>query len=378
MAERFEQLYKLPEKLYTNDSPVIISAGALLKDRQTGSIVVQLKFHSVSENTIKAVKVSLSTFDVSGAEIQGVKDYQYLDLNIHNGQEFGANKAIVVPSAVTRSFAISDIAVVFSDNSLWKFGNTTELASLPASKYLSSVLCDAEIEKQYRIATTATATYVPSEMMSLWNCTCGEWNSSTRCTRCGSERQKVFSALNVDQLKSSAENRVAAEKAQQERQDRIEEEARQEAARKLAIKEEHHKVKVKKTKKILAIVLPVITLVLFFALWIYPNIISPNIAYRKAERLFSNGQYGDAAVVFQELGDFKDSPERLNEVLNLMVEDIYNYGIQLFHEQKYDDALEIFEEIIGFGINSDLIAKAEYHKAICLSELGKMEDAKTG
>ena len=119
MAERFERLYKLPEKLYINDLPVIISAGALLKDRQTGSIVVQLKFHSVSENTIKAVKVSLSTFDVSGAETQGVRDYQYLDLNIHNGQEFGANKAIVIPSAVTRSFTISDIAVVFSDNRLW-------------------------------------------------------------------------------------------------------------------------------------------------------------------------------------------------------------------------------------------------------------------
>ena len=32
MAERFERLYKLPDNLYTNESPIIISAGVLLKD----------------------------------------------------------------------------------------------------------------------------------------------------------------------------------------------------------------------------------------------------------------------------------------------------------------------------------------------------------
>ena len=64
MAERFERLYKSPDNLYISGSPVIISAGSLLKDSQTGSIIVQLKFHSVSENAIKAVKVSLSAFDV--------------------------------------------------------------------------------------------------------------------------------------------------------------------------------------------------------------------------------------------------------------------------------------------------------------------------
>ena len=226
MTQRFEQLYKLPDNLYINNSPIIISAGSLLKDSQTGSIIVQLKFHSISENTIKAVKISLSTFDVSGTELQGVKDYQYLDLSICNGQEFGSNKAIVLPSAVTRSFVISDITVVFSNDNQWKYNNSVEMTSLPTLKHLSAELHNAEIEKQYKIATTPSATYIPSEMMSIWSCTCGEWNASARCTKCGSTKQMIFSALNIDELKINAEMRIASEKAQQER---LGEEARRES-----------------------------------------------------------------------------------------------------------------------------------------------------
>ena len=48
MAERFERLYKLSENLYIDGAPIIISAGALLKDTATGSVVAQIKFHSVS------------------------------------------------------------------------------------------------------------------------------------------------------------------------------------------------------------------------------------------------------------------------------------------------------------------------------------------
>ena len=115
MSERFDCLYKLPNNLYSNGSPVIISAGSLLKDTVTGNIVAQLKFRSVSTDIIKALKISLSAYDISGAEIQGVDSYQYLDLSIHNGQEFGFNKAIVMSNAVTRSFAIKSITVVMTD-----------------------------------------------------------------------------------------------------------------------------------------------------------------------------------------------------------------------------------------------------------------------
>ena len=106
MAERFEKLFSLPPNLYSKGSPVIISAGSLLKDTETGKIIVQIKFHSVSFTHIKALKIDIAAYDVSGKEIEGVNDYQYLDLKINNGEEFGSNKAIVLPNTVARSFQL--------------------------------------------------------------------------------------------------------------------------------------------------------------------------------------------------------------------------------------------------------------------------------
>lgn len=47
MNGRFEKLYSLPSQLYAPSSPVIITAGALLKDTQTGKVLAQLKFKNM-------------------------------------------------------------------------------------------------------------------------------------------------------------------------------------------------------------------------------------------------------------------------------------------------------------------------------------------
>ena len=117
MAERFIKLFQLSNALSCNDTPIIVSAGVLLHDTETGCVVAQLKFQSVSPKRIKAIKVSLSAYDVSNVQLQGVSEYQYLDLNLTNGDEFGTNKAIVMPADITRSFSLDSIIVVFNDGS---------------------------------------------------------------------------------------------------------------------------------------------------------------------------------------------------------------------------------------------------------------------
>ena len=106
MAERYIRLYSLPENQYTAGAPVLIAAGALLKDNQTGKALAQIKFKSISEKQIKAVKVGISAFDVSGKELEGVSEYQYLDLNVGRNAEFGQKQAVTLPDAVTRSFKV--------------------------------------------------------------------------------------------------------------------------------------------------------------------------------------------------------------------------------------------------------------------------------
>ena len=50
MSERYAKLSHLPENLYMEGSPVIIAAGALLKDNQTGRVIAQLKLRKRDVN----------------------------------------------------------------------------------------------------------------------------------------------------------------------------------------------------------------------------------------------------------------------------------------------------------------------------------------
>ena len=63
MSERYSRLFSLSENLYAVGSPVVIAAGTLLKDNQTGRIVAQLKLRSISSKTIIGAKVKLRLFD---------------------------------------------------------------------------------------------------------------------------------------------------------------------------------------------------------------------------------------------------------------------------------------------------------------------------
>ena len=77
MAERFEKLFILPSDLYSEGSPIIISAGALLKDTETGKVIAQIKYHSISSTPIKDLKIkSLSYMSIDKQKIYNFK-YKY-------------------------------------------------------------------------------------------------------------------------------------------------------------------------------------------------------------------------------------------------------------------------------------------------------------
>ena len=238
MAERFEKLYSLPANLYSEGAPVIISAGSLLKDNETGKVIAQIKYHSISNIPIKALKIKVAAFDISGLELEGIDEYQYLDLNIRNGQDFGSNKAIVLPNAVTRSFSITSVVAVLSN------GTTQSVAmpmkALPASETLSSLLKSAELVKQYQLETSKEALYIPQKEVDLWCCSCGEWNSNGSCTRCGLDYPTAYKFLDASLLEPKSKERIVKEKQYREQQKQIAEEQEK-------IAKENEKQKKKKT-----------------------------------------------------------------------------------------------------------------------------------
>lgn len=340
MSERFERLFSLPSNLYSEDSPVILTAGALLKDTQTGSIIAQLKFQSLSATPIKALKISINAYDVASKPITGVEDYQYLDLMISNGQSFGSNKAIVMPNTATRSFAIGGITVVLTDGTVKN--NAAPMTALPKAVPLEAELNRAELENQYKLAVNQDATYIPQEVDGLWMCSCGEWNSGDSCVKCRAKKSIVFSAYDIPLLTEKANSRLAQEKAQRDEQERLAEIAKKEQTERDSIAAEKQKAVAKKAKFVAVICLSLVVAVLVFALWLYPDVIQAASAYNEAVELLENGHYEDAISAFVELGDYKDATKQVSMTR-------YIYAEELLHEGRYMEAIEEFNLLGTYG-----------------------------
>ena len=119
MSERYSKIFTLPQNLYIEASPVIVRAGALLKDNTTNRLIAQLKFSNIQNKNIKLVKVEIECLDGLGRSLEDVVTYEYLDLNVARSGEFGAKTPVAIKNAATRSFTVRVIEVGFSDNTVW-------------------------------------------------------------------------------------------------------------------------------------------------------------------------------------------------------------------------------------------------------------------
>lgn len=119
MSERFSRLFSLPENLGQYGCPVLISAGALLKDNNTGKLLVQLKLRNISEQVVKSVKIKINAYDTAGCELKGVEAFSYLDLAAGRDKEFGNRTPIILSDKTTRSFSAEILSVAFMDGTAY-------------------------------------------------------------------------------------------------------------------------------------------------------------------------------------------------------------------------------------------------------------------
>ena len=287
MSERYSKLFSLPGNLYAEGAPVILAAGNLLKDNETGKILAQLKLKSISPKTIKAVKVRLFPLDTAGKPLGEDILYEYLDLNIMRDGEFGQKSAVFMPSTSTRAFSVEPTEVIFTDNSIWTAaGNAWE--SLPAQEGIG----DWELLKQYQLHFGAKAQYQPIRYKDAWLCACGAVNTEDEatCHACGTRCAELL-ACDMDALTAEKEQRLAEENAARE----AKEAAAEEAAR--------------KTKKTLLIVIPVV-LACLAAILLITQVIIPGNKYKEAAALMEAGEYDQAITAYEALAGYKDSAEQ--------------------------------------------------------------------
>ena len=174
MSERYSRLFFLSENLYAAGSPVVIAAGALLKDNQTGKVIAQLKLRSIHSKVIKAVTVSIAPLNTAGNPLGNEVRYEYLDLKIGRDKEFGQKTPIALPDASTRSFCVKVVEVVFDDNDLWN-ASEAPWEPLPTPSSIGTVH-GAEFEKQFHLKYGSDSKNIPLLVKDLWFCSCGALN----------------------------------------------------------------------------------------------------------------------------------------------------------------------------------------------------------
>lgn len=356
MSERYSKLFALSENLYTEGAPLVIAAGALLKDNQTGKILAQIKFKNISAKTIKAVKVAIHAFDVSGTELQEVSEHQFLDLSASRDSEFGQKNPVYLPDAVTRSFSCECKSVIFTDGTVWE-SNRTEAKQIIKAETLSKRL--GALAAQYQRETIKNAQFVVTDDRDLWICACGAINRQDEetCHSCHSKKEKLLAALNKEILQEQNAVYSKAEADQKEKQ------AQADKAKKV------------KTTKI-AVIAAVATVVIIAAIIVISQVIVPSGNYNSAVTLMNEGKYEEAIAVFEGLGDYKDSSAKINECTALIEEErakaqnekAYQEALSLLENGDFEEAMKAFLELGDYSDSAEMAKVTEQKKNQSLYE----------
>jgi len=331
MSERYSRLFSLPENLYSEGSPIVISAGALLKDNQTGEVIAQLKIKNISDKNIKAAKVLITAFDTVGNKFDEKVSFEFLDLNIGRDEEFGQKTPIVLSNDKTRQFSVCVESIVFFDNSIWNY-DVKEQKPLTVQKTLNEVFDDAELIKQYQIKFKSTCKYLPEQDRDLWLCSCGKINHSEEesCHNCKCFNRELFS-LDLEKLKEEKEERLLNEEK----------------------KRQEERLAKKKAKKKTLVALLVFAVLIAATTVFYTSGLADELRYKSAINLIDNEKYEKALSEFEALETnqhFDD--EKIRDCT-------YYKAVAMLKVQKFDDAIEIFESLDGYKDSNELLLSAK-------------------
>ena len=200
MSEKYSRIFTAREITYFDGAPLVIEAGALLKDNTTGRVIAQLKLHSTTNKIIKFAKVEINCLDSVGRPI-GTIPFEYLDLMISRDQSFGTKIPIVIPNATTRSFTAKVVEVGFSDNSVWS-NFEGEWKPLPEQRKIAERFSSRYASEGYRARFGTEAKYEVLSTGDIWLCCCGGINrkSEKRCLHCNASYDELILPLNEEEL----------------------------------------------------------------------------------------------------------------------------------------------------------------------------------
>lgn len=385
MSERYTKLFSLPKNLYAEGSPVIIEAGVLTLDNNTNRVFVQLKFRNISDKEIKALSVTLKAYYVTGKEVSEPVKYQYLDFCSSIDEEFGAKTPILLHDNTVRSFSVHIDEVVYYDNTVGEV-NLDHSESVPEQHLLCKTDgWNKDTASEFKKLTDDKCVYAICEYKDLWLCSCGCANSlvrDKRCRRCGCAHdllksitpEKAQAHINDtvydDAITKMQSNSVtdydkaialfnsihgwkdADDKAKE--CEKLRDELKQSIIEARQAEEKRRKKRNKKIIKISCIpVACIITVVLLVS--VIKSAIVKNKQYTTAIEELNAGNVAAAYSGFAQLGKYKDSKEKAEEVrsgkyLKTMIEKAEVGDTVLLGEFEQDNISSNGKEMIEWTV----------------------------
>ena len=354
MSERYSRLFAIEENLYIEGSPVIISAGALLKDSENDELIGQIKFINICDKIIKGLSVVLELKDSANRATGESVNYMYLDLNVKRNDTFGSKTPIKISNKLVRGFVVKITEVIYKDNSVWKCESSEEWKLIPKQVSLKSFLGDEELFEQYTLDFNRRAEFKYLEDRDLWFCCCGSANNKTedKCSSCGTPI-KISENINIYDLNESLKKRKAKERELQEAKDK---------ERTLILQKEEKRNKMFIVTGIGVAILVVSFLVLYFAV-LKPSAEKKNM-YEEANSLYDQQNYVAAKEKYEELGDYKDSADKSQISEEKTLEDVK----KLVGVKNYYDAAILLEEYGLSESENDLYNECKYNAILSYSK----------
>lgn len=198
MNSRYTKLFETEPNLYTDGSPVIISASALYMDNEKGgNLFLLAKYRNILAKIIKGIKIEITMFDIADRKLGDIIEYSYLDMFLKNNFEYGEKIPIPIPEKNTRKYSITVKEVYFNDNSMWT-SKDCNWESFGAMSTLKDYFENDDLLAQYKLQSSDHFKFVPKKTHNLWNCQCGKIHPIEVDKCCGMSYDEQIENIDID------------------------------------------------------------------------------------------------------------------------------------------------------------------------------------
>lgn len=199
MASNYRELYKINERCWFEECPVLLERAGLFMNTNTNEVIALCRYRNIALKRLKAVYLSLTCIGIDGAILNDDLNYVYLDLSVPSNGIFGEKTPISIPDKTTRKIEIAVTKVIFADDTYWENNNAIILQPILPANPVSSL---AKLQEVYEWKTGFT--HLPLKGNDYWICGCDSFNPATnhKCSNCGTEKTIVFSRANQEYLEN--------------------------------------------------------------------------------------------------------------------------------------------------------------------------------